>query len=120
VGLPDLVKSMIANVVVPVAGPFRAPIQVVPMTGRTAKGPVYGPPEDDVALVENVSETVLDASGTEQVSNAKFTFFTPRPIKEGDRIVLNGVTTAVVKVGGLLDDTGVPYLPEAWTGRASR
>lgn len=115
-GLPDLVRNLIAGPVTSVAGPFRAPIQVIPLTGRNAKGPTYGAPEDDEAIVENVSQVVVDAGGNEKVSSAKFTFFEQRPIKPGDHIILNGKESLVIKVGGLLDETGAPYLPEAWTG----
>lgn len=119
--LMDLARNLIAGPGVSLAGPMRTPIQVIPVTGRTAKGPTYGDPEDDVALVENVSQMVVDATGTSsQLSTAKFTFLEPRAIKEGDRIVLNGVTSTVVKVGGLLDENGVPYVPEVWTGSGAR
>jgi hypothetical protein len=116
-GLPDLVRSMISGPVTSIAGPFRTTILHIPQTGRGTYGPTYGDPVPRLALVEQVSETVTSADGTDKVSTSKFTFFEPVPIKEGDRITLNGVTTNVVKVGGLLDETGKPYVPEAWTGK---
>lgn len=115
--LTDAIRGLIAGPVVSIAGPFRADISITPQTGRTASGPTYGTPYPSKAMVENVSEQVASLDGTVKVSSAKFTFFEQIDIKEGDRITLNGVTTAVVKVGGLLDETGKPYLPEAWTGK---
>lgn len=116
-GIPDTIRSLIAGPVVAVFGPMRTPIQVVRVTGRDTYGPTYGDPEDDEALVENISESVAGTDGVETVSGAKFTFFKQRAIAEEDQIILNGVTLTVIKVGGLLDETGVPYLPEAWTGK---
>jgi hypothetical protein len=115
--LPDLVRSLIAGPVVSLAGPFRVTISITPMTGRSTYGPTYGTPFSADALVENSSESIASADGTVKVSTAKFTFFEQLEIHEGDRITLNGVTTTVVKVAGLLDETGAPYLPEAWTGK---
>lgn len=114
----DLIRSLIAGPVVSIAGPLRTTVGHTAMTGRGAYGPTYeATPTEREAIVENVSELVTSADGTQKISTAKFTFFEQIPIKEGDRLTLNGVTTNVVKVAGLLDETGVPYLPEAWTGK---
>lgn len=115
--LPDTVRNIIAGPVLSIAGPFRADIVVTPITGSTMYGPTYGTPFAAQALVENISESVTSANGTQRVSAAKYTFLEPIEIQEGDKITLNGVTTAVIKIGGQLDETGVPYVPEAWTGK---
>lgn len=115
--LPDLIRSLIAGPVEGIAGQFRATITITPLTGSGMYGPTYGSPFSAEAIVENVSELVASASGTNRVSAAKFTFLERMTIAEGDRITLNGVTTVVIKVAGPLDETGVPYAPEAWTGK---
>lgn len=115
--LPDLVRSLVAGPVTAIAGPFRATITITPQTGRTTFGPIYGSPYPALALVEATSEQISSADGTTKVSASKYTFFEQLEIKEGDRITINGVTTAVIKVGGLLDERGKPYLPVAWTGK---
>jgi len=114
---PALIRGLIANVAAPLVGPMLTGIEISRVTGTTVSGPTYGPFEPDEALVEATNQVVASANGTEKVSVSKFTFFTQRPIREGDRIRLNGVITSVIKVGGLLDETGKPYLPEAWTGK---
>jgi hypothetical protein len=116
-GLPDLVQGLIAGPALALAGPFRATIGHIALTGRGMYGPTYGTEVPREAIVEMVSETVTAEDGTEHLSAAKFTFLEREPVNEGDRIVLNGVTTTVVKVAGLLDPTNLPYLPEAWTGK---
>lgn len=116
-GLPDIIRSAIATVE-GIAGPLRATVLLTSVTGRTAYGPTYGDPVEQLALVEQVGETVASADGTEKLSTSKFTFFEPLEIHEGDRLAVNGVTTTVIKVGGLLDPDGVPYMPEAWTGKS--
>jgi hypothetical protein len=119
--LPDTVRNIIAGPVLAIAGPFRADIVITPIIeGSDMYGPTYGDPFDAQALVENVSEAVTSANGTSRVSAAKFTFLDRLVVNEGDLITLNGVTTAVVKIGGLLDETGVPYVPEAWTGKTTQ
>lgn len=115
--IPDIIRGAVAGPVTEILGEMRTPITILPQTGRTAKGPVYGTAYAAQALVENTSEQVTSADGTVRVSAAKFTFFEQLEIHEGDRITLNGVTTTVVKVGGLLDETGKSYVPEAWVGR---
>lgn len=82
-------------------------------------GPTYGTPFDAQAIVENVSENVASSGGTQRVSSAKFTFLEAIEIHEGDKITLNGVTTAVIKVAGPLDENGDPYVPEAWVGKTT-
>lgn len=115
--IPDTIRGVIAGPVKNILGPMRATIQVRPRIGRSVSGPVYGDLYTTQALVEQTSEEVTGADGTTHVSTAKFTFFEQLEINEGDRIILNGVETAVIKVGGLLDEKGKPYLPEAWTGK---
>lgn len=116
-GLPDIIRSAVATVE-RIAGPLRATVLHSSVTGRNTYGPTYGTPAPQLALIEQVGETVASADGTERLSTSKFTFFEPLVIHEGDRLTLNGVTTTVIKVGGLLDPDGAPYLPEAWTGKA--
>lgn len=116
-GLPDLVKRVISGPVTSIAGPFRAWTTITPMTGRGTKGPIYGTPFRKKALVEEVSQTVTSQDGTEKISTSHFTYFEQFTLNEGDRITLNGIQTNVIKVGGLLDPDGKPYLPEAWTGK---
>jgi len=117
VALSDTIRAAIAGPVVKIAGPLRTAITITPRTGRDIHGPTYGTPRAAKALVENTSMMVTAADGTQKLSTAKFTFFEREVIAEGDRITLNGVTTNVVKIGGLLDETGIPYLPQAWTGK---
>lgn len=116
-GLPDIIRNAVATVE-RVAGPLRAEVFLTRVTGRNAYGPTYGAPVAQVALVEAVGEVVASADGTQKVSASKFTFFEPIAIHEGDRLTVNAVTTTVIKVGGVLDPDGVPYMPEAWTGKA--
>lgn len=116
-GLPELVISLLQNVVEPIAGPFRMTIQLSKVTGRNAYGPTYGPEEPIQAVVEAVSQTVTSADGTEKTSADKLTFLGPIDIDEGDRVKINGVQKTIIKVGGPLRPDGQPYAPEAWTGR---
>lgn len=116
-GLPDIIRGLIAGPVTSVTGGLRTQVVHTPMTGRGTYGPTYGSPVTRLALVEHVGQVVASADGTEKLSTAKFTFYEQITINEGDRLTVNGVTTTVVKVGGLLDETGKPYLPEAWTGK---
>lgn len=115
-GLPDLIRSAVGTAE-RVAGPLRATVQHTAITGRDAYGPTYGAPMPRLFLVEAVGEVVASADGTQKLSASKFTALEPLTIHEGDRLTLNGVTTTVIKVGGLLDPDGVPYMPEAWTGK---
>jgi hypothetical protein len=115
--LTDLVHSMVAGPITEIAGQFRASIEIAPRTGRDRYGPTYGDFVSAEALVEMTSETVMGSDGTERVSGSKLTFFGPTTIVEGDRVRLNGVVSDVIKIGGLLDPTGVPYVPEAWLGK---
>lgn len=114
--LPDLIKSLIAGPITKVFGPFRAEVLVASMIDQGETGPVHDTPVPRLALVDLTSEQVMSQDGTVSVSKAKFTFFEAFGIKEGDEITLNGKVSRVVKVGGLLDPDGEPYIPEAWTG----
>lgn len=117
-GLPDLVKSLIAGPVTGITGGFRAQVGHTKMTGRGTYGPTYeASPTNRLALVEMTSENVAGQDGVTKLSTSKYTFYEQIDIKEGDRLTVNGVTTTVIKVGGLLDPQGKPYLPEAWTGK---
>lgn len=132
-GLPDLVRNLIAGPVVSLAGPFRAEVLITQMIGRNTYGPIYAEePSLALALVESTTEQVTTADGSGKLSTSKFTFFEQEPmtdqrtppspggrttVHEGDKITLNGLTTTVIKVGGLLDETGKPYIPEVWTGK---
>lgn len=116
-GFADLIKTLINDVAKPLTNDLRTPVLWTKQTGRTAYGPIYGLPSKQTALIEAAGETVASADGTEKVSSSKFTFFDPITIAEGDRLTVNGVTATVIKVGGLLDPDGKPYLPQAWTGK---
>lgn len=117
-GLPDLVRGLIAGPVTSIAGGFRASVGLNKMIGRDAYGPKYDPTTIPLeALVELDSEQVAAQDGTQKVSSAHFTFYGPVNIAEGDHLTVNGIVMTIVKVGGLLDETGKPYLPEAWTGK---
>jgi len=115
-GLPDIIRRAVATVE-GIAGPLRARVLLPRVTGRNAYGPTYGTPEPQLAMVEQVGQTVASQDGTEKLSTSKFTFFEPVVIHEGDRLTLNGVTTTVIKVEGLLDPDGVPYMAVALTGK---
>jgi hypothetical protein len=115
--ISDIIKSVIAGPVTNIVGPMRTPVVHRAVIGRTATGPIYGDPVNREALVEEVSETVTSEDGTEKTSSSKFTFFEQFTIKEGDRLILKGVTRNVIKSGGLLDPDGVPYVPIVWTGK---
>jgi hypothetical protein len=116
--LSDLIKSLIAGPVTSIAGPLRTPIIHTSLTGTGTYGPIYSDtPVNRTALVEYMSKVVTDSQGNTHVSTAKFTFFEQFVIQEGDLIELNGVTSTIVAVSGLLDPDGLPYLPEAFTGK---
>jgi hypothetical protein len=118
--MPDfaaLIKKLVGGVATDLTDSLRTEIQHVPQTGSGRYGPEYGEPVLREALIIAKSETVASADGTEKVSSSHFTFFEQFTLKEGDRFILNGVTMNVIKVGGLLDPDGVPYIPEAWTGK---
>jgi hypothetical protein len=117
--IPSLIRRLIAGPITSALGGLRVPnVQWTPIVGRDMYGPTYASaPTKVTALVEEVSENVASMDGTMKLSSLKLTFFGPVDIHEGDLITLKGRTTTVVKVGGLLDPEGDPYLPEVWTGR---
>lgn len=116
-GLVDIINKAIAGPITKIAGPLRAELLHTPITGSSVSGPTYGSPVPRKALIEYGSEQVASLDGTVHVSNAHFTFFEKFTLTEGDILTLNGRDMTVVKVAGLLDPNGVPYLPEAYTGQ---
>jgi hypothetical protein len=116
-GLPDLVRSLIAGPVQSIAGPFRMTIQHIVLSGTGTYGPTYAAPVNAEAVVTNTPEVVTSQNGTERVASSKLQFLEQYPIKEGDRVTINGVTSTVIKVGSELDENGQPYAPVAWTGK---
>jgi hypothetical protein len=120
--MPDfsgLIRGLVKNVAKPLTESVRVPdILWTPMIGRDQYGPKHATKPTKVsAMVESTSETVATENGTLRLSSMKFTFFDPINIREGDWLTLNDRKMTVIKVGGLLDPDGKPYLPEAWTGR---
>lgn len=115
--LPDIIREAIAGPITEVLGPMRMTVTHTPLTGSGTYGPTYGTPVSVLAIVEQEHEVVASADGNEKAAVAKFTFLEQLTIKEGDRLTLNGVVSTVIKVGGVLDETGKPYAPQAWIGK---
>lgn len=115
--LPDLVRELIAGPVQDIAGEFRMTVQHIVLTGSGTYGPTYADAVNVEAVVSNKPEVVTSQNGTERVAASKLQFLEQYPIKEGDRVIVNGVTSTVIKVGAVLDENGQPYAPVAWTGK---
>jgi hypothetical protein len=101
------------------AGSVRATVGHRPIIGRDAYGEKHGDAIPREAMVEDLSQVVTSADGTERVSMAKLTFFESLDINEGDLFVLpDGKTGRVIKRGGLIDrGTSEPFVPEVWLGK---
>jgi hypothetical protein len=113
-----LIRDVVVPTVARVAGNLRVTIGLERVTGPGPYGPAYAASVPVDALVEFKAQTVASQDGTEHVSAAVLTFFEPLVIRERDRVTINGVKANVIAVGGLLDpETGLPYLPQAWTGK---
>ena len=91
--------------------------------GRDVEGPIIAPEEDAIerrALVEDMGEEVLGATGNDALVTSKITFFSAVPVEVTDLFIMpDGSTANVVRRAGLLDNEGVPYYREVFVGRSA-
>lgn len=88
----------------------------IPVTGRDATGPIYGPKVMRRAIVEEIGSAVVDQNGTERLAEDKLTFLEPVIVDLLDIFEIKGVQKNVAKRSGLLDPSGTPYYTEVWLG----
>lgn len=118
---PDVIRRVI-SVAEAQTRELRMPVTQIPMIGRNEFGPVFGDPVelvgDQSALVEQIGEGVPTASGQEQVTRSKLTFFFPLVVTDRDRFRIGDSLDEwpVMKVQSLLDPDGLPYMVEVWLG----
>ena len=114
--IPKLVQNAV-RIVEDVAGSVRVVADHIQIIGQNQYGPIYSTtPVQFEAMMDLKSELVIGQDNAEKVSSAIFYFFEPYLIKERERLLVNGITYTVIKVGGLVDPTTkLPYNPTVWT-----
>lgn len=115
IDVPTKIRNGIARAKLELDG-MMVDVGHIPVTGRDATGPIYGPLVTRRAIVEEVGSAVVDANGTERLAEDKLTFLEPVVVDLLDIFQIKGVQKNVAKRSGLLDPDGVPYFTEVWLG----
>lgn len=114
----DLIRSAVAlaNRITRDNG-LQPTVQHVPVVGRDAHGPLYGPPVERQGIVELSGEPFIDEGGTSRQSSTKITFLQPIPIDLMDLFIVQGQELNVARRSGLMETDGTLFFSEVWLGR---
>lgn len=116
--IADLIRSAVATADrITKAGGLQPTVQHVPITGRDAHGPTYGPPVPRQGIVELSAEQYTDDTGTSRQAVTKITFLQPIPIDLMDLFVVEGQELNVARRAGLMQTDGTLFFSEVHLGK---
>lgn len=116
--LRDLINSVVGIARNGPVGTLRATVYHNTEISRTAYEVTVGNPVERKALIEEVSETVTMADGTDRSTRTKLTFLEPVVVIDNvDTFTLpDGIEYPVLKHAAMLDPDGLPYQTVVYLG----